>query len=400
MNDYWDLASIEAFVQDADELAASEGASLGIDSWGVDVVVSAPGKRPFSRCYRHPAHESEFERWEDSRRWLFDQTGIQALPLNTVYQLSALKRESPSLAETGRWLHLPDHLVKFLVGDSGFEGTMASTTQLMGLDGRWCPEVFESIGWPVPSAQPAFGPVVVGRTDLGVDVVRVASHDTASAVVALAPCGQVDFLNVGTWALLGRVLDSPFVSEPAYHGNWSNERAHDGRIRFLKNFPAFYVLNRVHEELGVRENVADWLAARVSTGRILDVLDRRLFAPGSMVSTCGEILGTQLSDAEWAGSLLDSVVASLSKGLSQLESMTGRKSDVLAVGGGGAASEAFCESLARETGKTVRIVSPEATVLGNLACQFMARGAFEADDLSTVCLSSAEERLYHPVKKA
>ena len=399
VDDFWDLPAIEAFVRDSEELAASEGASLGIDSWGVDVVIKSQGREASSRCYRHPAHQSEFDLWESSRRWLYDRTGIQALPLNTVYQLLALNREDPCLPEVATWSHVPDYLVAGLVGEIGFEGTMASTTQLMGLDGQWCFEVFEKIGWPVPSAQPVFGPSCVGMTSLGVPVVRVASHDTASAVVALAPDGHDAFLNVGTWALLGQVLASPLVSEAAYLGNWSNERAFDGRIRFLKNFPAFYLLNRVHDELGVQGGVADWLAAGEPSGKTLDVLDKRLFAPGSMVSACSEILGSQLTEAEWAGTLLDSIVLALSTGLSQLETMTGQKVNTVHVGGGGAASNSFCESLALVTGKTIRAAAQEATVLGNLACQFMARGCFHGDDLSVVCSASTDSRFYHPVNR-
>jgi sugar (pentulose or hexulose) kinase len=67
-------------------------------------------------------------------------------------------------------------------------------------------------------------------------VVRVASHDTASAVVA-APLSGLDaaYISSGTWSLVGVELDAPVLDEAAVSFNFTNEAGFGGRTRFLRN---------------------------------------------------------------------------------------------------------------------------------------------------------------------
>ena len=74
-------------------------------------------------------------------------------------------------------------------------------------------------------------------------VVAVASHDTASAVLAV-PATVEDFAYVvsGTWSLVGFELDRPVIDEASRHANFSNEVGVDGTIRFLRNVMGFWML--------------------------------------------------------------------------------------------------------------------------------------------------------------
>ena len=73
-------------------------ASLGVDAWGVDwATITAKGELlGLPHCYRDAAHAMAFERlMEDpGGAAIFDATGIQLLPLNTLFQLASRHQRS------------------------------------------------------------------------------------------------------------------------------------------------------------------------------------------------------------------------------------------------------------------------------------------------------------------
>jgi len=101
---------------------ANEGAqSIGIDSWGVDFgLLDHEGtlmEDPFH--YRDQRTEGMME-WvfeRMSRREIFERTGVQFLPLNTLYQLASLvKRRKRTLNKAGAYLGFPDLFNFWLTG--------------------------------------------------------------------------------------------------------------------------------------------------------------------------------------------------------------------------------------------------------------------------------------------
>ena len=94
-------------------------------------------------------------------------------------------------------------------------------------------------------------------------VSTVASHDTASAVVAvpMAPESAV-YISCGTWGLVGVELDRPVLTEAARSANFTNEVGADGRIRFLHNVMGLWLLSesiRHWERSGTRIDLAELL---------------------------------------------------------------------------------------------------------------------------------------------
>ena len=75
-------------------------------------------------------------------------------------------------------------------------------------------------------------------------VSAVASHDTASAVVAvpMAPESAI-YISCGTWGLVGVELNRPVLTEAARSANFTNEVGADGRIRFLRNVMGLWLLS-------------------------------------------------------------------------------------------------------------------------------------------------------------
>jgi rhamnulokinase len=248
---------------------------------------------------------------------------------------------------------------------------------MMGLDQNWAQEAFQIAGWPVPDLQPVAPGGVIAKLTESVDLVRVGSHDTASAVRGFGSLAEDEiFLNIGTWSIVGCLLERPLVSPEAESNNWSNEIAVDGRARFLKNVPGLYVVNRLHQELGVTEPIGTWLAAGCPDfGGRFDVFHPDLYNPEFMVQACSALVDEKPhSNSQWATAALGSLVDALAAQIRGLSGITGRTYRGLRVGGGGSQSPALCQALARATGFPVKAGPAEATVLGNLGVQFAASG--------------------------
>ncbi len=400
----WDIDRLIALCISAEAYAGShfKESTLAIDTWGVDHGFMDRSGTPIGSpvCYRETSHLKAFEALSEHRNRLYALTGIQHQPFNTICQLLARRLEQPDLPSLADWFILPDFLGLILSGKKNMELTQASTTQLLGLDGKWCAEAFEFIGWPVPELEPTLPGFLIGTLKTpNVRLAIVGSHDTASAVSGFGELGDDQvFLNVGTWSLAGCVLDEPLATPEAERAMFTNERTTDGRVRFLKNIPGFYVINRIHEELGVTVSVPEWLGHAEPVEQRINLLDPEFYNPASMVEICSRLAGrTPSSEAQWAGLALSSLTSTIAKQPHELEKLTGRKFSSFRVGGGGSQSQSFCQSLANESQLTVYAGPAEATVLGNLATQFLASGQFSSrEEMDQAVSRSAETKVYHP----
>lgn len=401
----WNLETLLGICRRAVECASQSytDSSVGIDSWGVDHgFLDSSGRllQPVV-CYRDTSHLRQFEKYRDRQPWLYGLTGIQHQPFNTVYQLLARKEEEPSLPhQAAHMLVLPDLLGYLLSGTKDYELTHCSTTQLLDLNGRWSREIFDWIGWNCPESQPQLPGGQSSLPDSAVSLVKVGGHDTASAVCGLGTLSDDQvFLNVGTWSLLGCLLDQPLASPEADTANFTNERAVDGRVRFLANIPGFYVINRIHDELGIAESTADWLSkADFNVGETVGLMHQRFFNPDSMIEAFSQELRRKPQTiGEWAGAALTSLATTTSSQITELEKLTGRSIRSIRAAGGGSSSSAFCQVLSNLSKRPVIAGPSEATVMGNLGVQFLARGIVGSfGELSAMIDRSIELRTFEP----
>lgn len=361
----WDMDAIMRLSKKALRLASDHDATIGIDSWAVDHgFISIAEKLLLAPvCYRDLSHQRVFSQFADRRKAMYAATGIQHQPFNTIYQLFARAQEAQEL-KMGMWLLIPDLIGCLLGAAPHVEMTNASTTQLVGVDGKWSAEMFDMIDWPVPEL-PISAP---GRVLIDIEqarLVSVGSHDTASAVFGMGPIANDQaFVSVGTWSLIGCLLDQPNLSDPGF----TNERAVDGRVRYLANVPGFYVLERLREEFDFQGSVPEFLSevGEVNPQQGIDLMDPRFFNPVSMAEELGV---TRESAARIA---LASLVRTSVAQIERLERNTGRSIRSLRVCGGGSESDVFCQALATASGRTVLAGPKEATLLGNFAVQFYA----------------------------
>ncbi|MBX3120406.1 MAG: hypothetical protein KF784_15205 [Fimbriimonadaceae bacterium] len=420
----WDLPLILSLCQRAEAYARALGpeTTIGIDSWAVDHGFLDKDGNLLDEvvCYRDPSHVAVFhgfgsaatlpldgggqgggdehhdpESVKKIKKKLYKSTGVQHQPFNTIYQLIARREQHSGLInQAQRWLMLPELIAHLLGANAGHELTNASSTQLLGVDGTWSKEAFEIAGWPVPADQPQPPGTIQGKTRLGVPVARVGTHDTASAVYGLGQLADDQaFLSAGTWSLLGCLRDEVDTSDAAEAANFTNERAVDGRIRFLKNVPGFFVVNRLHEELKVDAPVSVWLseANKKFDGRI-DLLNERFFNPSSMVEAALDFaICKPESKKDWAALALYSLIDTTADQLRLMEKITGRTFKSLKVGGGGAASRELCQGLADRLQIPVISGPKEATLLGNLGAQFLAQGVLKSWDEVAKALEASTE---------
>lgn len=84
------------------------------------------------------------------RENLYQKTGIQFMPFNTLYQLRALSEQQPDIVnKAAHMLMIPDYFFYRLTGKLNWEYTNASTTQMLNLaTGDWDEDLLKLAGVP------------------------------------------------------------------------------------------------------------------------------------------------------------------------------------------------------------------------------------------------------------
>lgn len=390
---YWDVLRLWNEVTIGIAQAAEGAASIGVDAWGVDfTLLDRTGCLIANPVHYRDARTEGMMEWvfeRVPRRTVFERTGIQFMQLNTLFQMASLARDdSPALECAARYLTFPDLFNHWLTGAQVCEFTHVTTTQMFNPHtNAWDTETLEALG--IPTA--IFPEIVPPGTRLGayqgVPVFAVASHDTASAVVAV-PAAQPNtaYLSSGTWSLLGMELDRPVINDASYEANVTNEGGYAGTYRFLKNVVGMWIAQQCRAAwryAGTEYSYNDLtrLAAEAEPFRSLIDPDAPLFnAPGTdmperVQAYCRD---TAQPVPETTGQIMRAIYESLAckyrYTLDQLVAIAGRPVEVLHVIGGGSRNTLLCQMTADSTGREVIAGPAEATALGNAIVQLIALG--------------------------
>ena len=371
--------------------------SVGIDTWGVDYVLLDHEGKIIEPVYAYRDSRTEpFFKTTVPDEELYRITGIAFQPFNTIYQ--ALSDRNLGRFERAEYmLQLPEYFSQRLTGNlrnkEYNEFTMASTTALADAVKKvWAAEIFEKLGLPLRLYKPLREPPYdIGclsgelqeRVGFNTRVVMIASHDTASAVATVEE-GSL-YISSGTWSLLG-VVGEPILSDAAREAGYTNEGAHNGRVRFLKNIMGLWVIQSVRHELGDAysfaelETFAREAGKSAPSGWTIDLNLPRFFAPKSMITEIKaeyQRLGKKIpeSPGELAFCVYTSLATCYKTAISDLEKITGKEYPAISVIGGGS-KDAYLNTLTAEyTGKTVYAGPTEATAAGNILLQMKAAGA-------------------------
>lgn len=377
---------------------------IGVDTWGVDFGLLGPDGSILGNpvCYRDARTRGMFDRAfaNLSKRRIFDLTGIQFMELNTLYQLIALKQTNPrQLDATATMLLMPDLFNYLLAGVARAEASIASTTQLIDVHtGQWSVELIRAMGLPpaifppiVPSGS-VLGPVrdeVVAETGLRADVIAPASHDTASAVLAVPAQGDSwCYLSSGTWSLIGIESAKPIVNDLTFNANLTNEGGFGGTIRVLKNIMGLWLVQECRRAFARAGREYDYatlteMASKAPSGvSVVYVNDASFVAPGDMPGRIAEFCrktGQPIpnDDAAMIRTCLDSLALQYRVSFDEIERVAGKRLDVIHIVGGGSQNALLNQLTADACGRPVVAGPVEATALGNVLAQMLARGVIK-----------------------
>jgi rhamnulokinase len=398
----WDTERIWGELLTGIRAAAAETqgrvASIGLDAWGAEyILVNRAGERIGEAfCLRDPRNVPAMERAFTilPRKRIYEITGIQFMPANTLYGLLAHLEESPEEWEKAWvWLGTPEYYLYRMTGIVFAEWSNAPNSQMVDARTRtWSSEICKAFGFdlgkfpPIVPTGTILGPL---RRDLanelgltGTRVIAPACHDTGSAVAGIPiPHDNLAFISSGTWSLVGTVLREALVSDLGYELNLTNEGGVAGSIRYLRNVIGLWIfqeLLREWNEQGISVSAAELADQCMSTpldGAYVDLTEVSTFlAPGNMAARVNAELrangfAEEVEPAKLAAAVFRSLARRYREVIEALRQTTGKRIERVCIVGGGVKNEALNRLAEISTGLEIVRGSSESTLLGNVAVQ-------------------------------
>lgn len=400
---FWDLERLFEEIVNGLSVCKSIGkipVSMGIDTWAVDYVLLDKKGEVLGNTYGYRDQRTsgmdekvyEIIQPED----LYQRTGIQKQIFNTIYQLMAVKVQEPENMENAEHLLLiPDYFNYLLTGVMKTEYTNATTTQLVSpMTKDWDMTLIEKLGYK----KEIFGPITMAGTSVGylsgeieekvgfnLEVIQTATHDTASAVLAVPARGE-DFLYIssGTWSLMGVEQREANCSNESRFANLTNEGGYEYRFRYLKNIMGLWMIQSVRHEWNDAYSFAQICERALECDDFpsrVDVNDEVFLSPKSMIEAIqnychktGQKVPKEVG--EIAAVIYQSLAESYGKTVREIEKITGKSYDYINIVGGGANADYLNQLTANKTGKTTYCGPTEATAIGNIVVQLLKHKEF------------------------
>ena len=430
---YWDILGLWREVKNGMRAAAQSGdvAAVGVDTWGVDYALLDQNGNLLSNpyCYRDARTDGALERVcaKLGRGHIFDITGIQFMPINTLYQWAVEREHNPGKVDLARrCLMVPDLLHYWMTGEMTNEYTIASTSQAFDARKRtWSKELLEGIGLPAA----LFSDVLMPGTSLGAllpsvreetgigdgtkspSLVLAGSHDTASAVAAVPffpGSGVSAYISSGTWSLVGVEVDQPVIDDKALAANITNEGGVGNKIRLLKNVMGLWLIQRCRAEWKAEghdysyDQITQMANEAAGFPSVIDPDDDAFLHPADMrkalVQKCQETHQPIPSTAgEFARLIYASLAGAYRKVIEQIEGLIGQPVAAIHVVGGGSRSNILNQLTANVCQRTVVAGPVEGTAIGNVLTQAMGTGEIASlDELREVVRRSFDIVKFEP----
>ena len=425
---YWNLMGLYQALREGLVACNKEGIvpeSIGIDTWGVDVVPIGEDGSILSmpRAYRDPYTVGMPERFFEkvSREKVYEKTGIQIMNFNTLYQIFAgMETDYVPMKQAKYLLFMPDALAYMLTGEKVCEYTISSTSQI--LDPRtkdFDKELLEAAGVDASVfSKPVFPGTVVGTlTDalaqysrLGkVNVVSVAGHDTASAVAAVPALDEnFAYLSSGTWSLMGIESKEPVITPETYELNYTNEGGVEGTTRFLKNICGMWILEQCRKEWTLSgkdysyPEIVEMAMSATPFKSFIQPDDPSFANPPSMLEAINafcERNGQEKpeNDAQVIRLIFESLALRYRQVLEDLDRIATYPIERLHIIGGGSKNRLLNQLTANAIGRKVIAGPSEATAIGNVMIQAMAAGVVSSlQEMRSIIHASVETEEFAP----
>ncbi|MCL2743202.1 MAG: rhamnulokinase [Planctomycetaceae bacterium] len=413
---FWNLPGLWSSVQTGLQAAAARFGdnitSVGVDTWGVDFALLGKNDTLLSNpvCYRDARTDGVMEKAFQTvqRSEIFQQTGLQFMQFNTLYQLIAMKAaQNPLLDIAESFLMMPDFFHFLLSGEKSNEFTDATTTQFFNpVKNDWAVDLLNRFGLPTSILRKVSPPgTVLGNLRKNIaestgltktKVVLPGSHDTASAVMSVptaSKTGQTDwaYISLGTWALMGIESPQPIVNETVSNFNFTNEGGVGGTMRILKNICGLWLIQECRRTWNQQGRTGktglplDWedlnwmTQAAKPLASFIDPDAREFLGPTDMPKAIADFCAkTKQPIPQSEGAVLrcalDSIALKFRRTLEMCEKISGTKIDTLHIVGGGTKNLQLCQAAADCCNRRVITGPIEATGIGNIMMQAVAAG--------------------------
>jgi sugar (pentulose or hexulose) kinase len=395
--DFWDILNIFESMQrglKTAEIKYGKIDSVGISTWGIDFGMLGKSGQLLGNplCYRNNFGVKGLESVDsETKKQLFNLSGIQNHPMNSMYQLIGIRYMLPEYYEAAEdVLFIPDLLNYMFTGEKGTENTIASTSQLLDMRTQdYSDKIFQVTNLD----RKMFHPVVPHGKERGMMLdsiakhlemestmpfISVPSHDTASAVVSVpATEDNFIFISSGTWSLIGTELDEPIINDKVYNHSFANEGGADDTITLLKNSAGMHILQNVKNELEqIGNRKYEWpelISTASGAGLSVALYDpnhQSLYNPEKMIDAISTLTGEAEIERILASSFI-SLACSYREAIANLEDICGHGFDAVHIIGGGSRNSYLNQLTADIAGKTVITGPEEATSLGTIAAQIL-----------------------------
>ncbi len=412
---HWDVLRLWTEIKQGMAVTARERggdlAGVGLDTWGVDFGLLDRDGALVSNPYHYRDSRTDglldvaFHRVP--RAEIFEQTGIQFMQFNSLYQLLAMVvSRSPALDVAETFLTMPDLFNYWLTGRKVCEFSNATTTQCYnprlsppdegGGGGGWAIPLLERLGIPThifPEIVPPgtvlgqLSPAVAEEVGVsGLPVIAPACHDTGSAVAAV-PAEGLDFawISSGTWSIMGAELPEPVINEQSLAFNFTNEGGVCGTFRFSRNIMGLWLVQecrrrwaRQGEEFSYDE-LTQMASQAAPLRSVVDPDYSEFLKPGDMPARIRAFCHrTNQAMPQSKGAIircaLEGIALKYRWVLERVEEMLGRRLDPIHIVGGGTQNRLLSQFTADAIGRPVITGPIEATATGNIIVQAMALG--------------------------
>ena len=401
--------------------------SIGIDTWGVDYALLDKNGRMLSNPVHYRDTRTDGITDHVAKKLplsdLYATAGLQCINFNTIFQLAADLIDDPNVFERAdRMLNIPDLLNYFLTGKMANEYTILSTAAILDAAKRdYAFELTDKLGIP----RKLFGEIVqpgnrlgkllpqvlgeTGKTDA--EVINVAAHDTASAVLAV-PTQEDDFIFIssGTWSLMGTELKQPLINARSEALNFANEGGVNGTIRFLKNIMGLWLIQESRRQWRREGNeysfaqMEAWAKECKPFRSLINPDDASFATPGNMPERIREYCRrTGQPVPETVGEVVRCIYESLALKyrltVESINELMGRQAKVIHVVGGGTKDKFLSQMTADACGIPVSAGPEEATAVGNLMMQAIAAGEVaDVKQARQIIAASFELKSYEPTQ--
>lgn len=402
----WDMLGLWREIKNGLTLAAQKSKGgllgLGMDAWGVDFGLLAADDTLAGNPYHYRDHRTdgmmEVAFRKVPKAEIYEQTGIQFMQINSLYQLLAMAEAgSPALEVARTFLNIPDLFNFWLSGRKASEFTIASTTQCYNpRTGDWATDLLAKLGVPThifgEITQPGtvlekLRPDIAEETGCPqIPVIASAGHDTGAAVAAVpAENPNYIYLSSGTWSLMGIEAKEPIITRDSLAAGMTNEGGVEGTFRLLKNIMGLWLVQECRRQWareGAEQSYDELtqLAAEAPPfGPLIAVDDSQFLAPDNMpfqIQTFCQWTGQAVpqTKGEILRCALESLALEYRRVAEQLDALMGKRLPVIHIIGGGAKNRLLDQFAADATGRVVVTGPVEATAIGNVLVQAMAVG--------------------------